>query len=171
MHGMSTPERVVIGKVTTTFGTKGEIKVRPFTESLEVFKRSVDLFLGDSPFRVLNIRSYRSDVLVTLDGVHSREEAIGFTGMLVSTSKKHFPEKAEDEYYWFELKGLKVVTVEGRDLGTVRNIIPTGAHDVLEIQGPAGEVLLPWIDEVLAQVDMIAGVIVVDPLEGLVPDA
>lgn len=162
---------MVIGKVSNAFGTKGEIKVRPFTESLEIFRRSVDLFLGDFPFRVLNIRPYRSDVLVTLDGIHSRETAMGFAGMQVSTCTKHFPEKAENEYYWFELKGLKVVTIAGRDLGTVRNIIPTGAHDVLEIEGPAGEVLLPWIDQVVAQVDMNSGVIIVDPLEGLIPDA
>jgi 16S rRNA processing protein RimM len=66
---------------------------------------------------------------------------------------------------------MKVRTIDGLDLGTVRQIIPTGANDVICVEGSRGEVLLPMTEEVVVDVDTDGGMMVVDPLEGLIPDA
>ena len=66
---------------------------------------------------------------------------------------------------------MNVYTLDGLDLGVITEIIPTGANDVICVEGQRGEVLLPVIDEVIVNVSVPEGKVVVDPLEGLIPDA
>lgn len=162
---------VVIGKTLKAFGIKGQLKVRPFTESTEAFEKSSTLFFDDTPYKVLGIRDHAGFLLVALEGVDTPEKARRLSGALISTYAQNLPQKQEDEYYWFELIGMKVSTVEGLDLGEITGITPTGANDVLHVQGTYGEILLPLIDEVVLDVDIDGGEMTVDPLEGLVPDA
>ncbi|MGB9616167.1 MAG: ribosome maturation factor RimM [Desulfomonilaceae bacterium] len=167
---MSSPRWVVIGKVIKAFGIKGELRVRPYTESLEAFQSSLRLEIGGSVFEVVHVRPHKGDVLVALAGVEDPETAKTLSGLLVRTEADSLPEKEDDEYYWFELEGLRVVTLDGRELGVVHHLFATGANDVVEVHGPKGEILLPWIDDVIERVDLAAGLLVVDPLEGLAPD-
>ena len=168
---MSLNGLVVIGQVLKAFGIKGEIKIRPFTESMEAFEKSSTLIFEDSSNKVLGVRDHMGSVLVSLQGVDTPEKAGRLSGILVRTDAKNLPPKEEDEYYWFELIGLSVFTVQGIDLGQITHITPTGANDVLHVQGTYGEVLLPLIDDVVLEVILDEGRMIVDPLEGLIPDA
>jgi 16S rRNA processing protein RimM len=168
---MSRQRHIVIGQALKPFGLKGEIKVKPFTVSLSAFTNSSVLLFQETPYRVLSTRQYGSNVLVLLEGVDSPEQARDLAGSLVKTDRQNLPAKEEDEYYWFELIGMKVVTVDGRQLGCITAITPTGANDVLHVQGAGGEVLLPMIEDVVLEIDVENDQMVVDPLEGLIPDA
>lgn len=170
---MNAPKKrlVVIGKAARPFGVRGEIKIDVYTESFEPFERSSVLIFDDSPHKVLGARVHKGAVLVTLEGVETPERAREFAGKLVKTEHENLPPKEEDEYYWSELIGMEVSTTEGRNLGAITQITRTGAHDVLHVEGPLGEILLPYIDEVVIRVDTDANLMIVDPLEGLVPDA
>jgi len=110
-------------------------------------------------------------VLAILEGVDTREKANKLVGSLVKTDVQNLPPKEEDEYYWFELIGMKVSTVDGRCLGEITQITPTGANDVLHVEGAFGEVLLPMVDSIVVTVDLQNNQMTVDPLEGLIPDA
>ncbi len=162
---------VVIGQAGQPFGIKGEIKIRPYTESVEAFERSRVLYFDETPYTVVRVRSHKGAVLVMLEGVHTPEQAKTLGGRLVKTDPANLPPKAEDEFYWYELIGMRVLTTDGRDLGVVSGVIPTGAHDVLSVEGPFGEVLLPMIEDVIKEVLTERGEMIVEPLEGLVPDA
>jgi 16S rRNA processing protein RimM len=168
---MAETRLVVIGQVAKPFGIKGEVKIASYVEDMEVFERSRVLVLGQIPYNVVSIRFHKAAVLATLERVDTPEAAAELAGMLVKTAADNLPPKGEDEYYWFELIGMRVATVQGRDLGTITRITPTGANDVLHVEGPTGEVLLPWIEEVVVEVNTESKVVIVDPLEGLVPDA
>jgi len=166
------PQRtVVIGRALKPFGTRGEIRIRAYTESLYAFEKSSVLFFGEEPYNVLGISSHKGILLAKLQGVDSREEAAKLTGSPVKTTQDNLPPKEEDEFYWFELIGMKVQTMDGLDLGTISQIIPTKANHVICVEGPRGEVLLPMIEQVVKDVDTLNGIMVVDPLEGLIPDA
>lgn len=167
---MSTETLVVIGEAVKPFGIRGEIKIRPFTESFDAFGRSSVLVFGDTPYEVQSVRFHKGAALVCLEGVNTPEKARELVGRLVKTAAENLPPKEEDEYYWFELIGMTVRTRQGRTLGTVTRIIETGANDVLEVEGPLGEVLIPVIDDVVLDVDIGKKEIIVDPLEGLIPD-
>lgn len=161
---------VVIGKAVKPFGIKGEIKVTPFSESFEAFSNSDVLIFGESPYKVTGIRIHKGAALVSLENIDSPETAGNLIGSLVKTDSQNLPAKEEDEYYWFELLGMRVFTVDGRDLGKITQITPTGANDVLHVEGAYGEVLLPMIEDVVLEVDLEEEKMTVDPLEGLIPD-
>lgn len=162
---------VVIGQALKPFGIKGEIKIKVFTESLEPFENSSVLTFGETPLRVVSVRAHKGCALVALEGVDTPEKAHGLSGSLVKTEYSNLPGKEEDEYFWFELIGMKVSTVDGRDLGEVTHITATGANDVIHVEGTYGEVLLPMIEDVVLEVDTENKEMVVDPLEGLIVDA
>jgi 16S rRNA processing protein RimM len=168
----SWPDRglVVVGQVVKAFGIRGEIKIKPFTESFEVFKRSPALIFDESPHKVSKIRIHKGAALVSLEGIDTREQAERLVGTLVKTEEANLPPKEEGEYYWFELIGMKVVTAAGRYLGEITQITPTGANDVLHVTTAGREILLPVTDEVVVQVDAEKNTMIVDPLEGLIPD-
>jgi len=161
---------VVIGRAAKPFGIKGEIKVTPYTESFEAFLNSRTLTFGESAYKVSGIRIHKGAALVLLEGIDSPEAASKLTGNLVRTGEENLPPREEDEYYWFELLGMQVFTVDGRDLGKIDRITPTGANDVLHVEGAYGEILLPMIDDVVLEVDPENEKMIVDPLEGLIPD-
>jgi 16S rRNA processing protein RimM len=162
---------IVIGQVVKAFGVRGEINIRPFTESIGTFQRSAVLFFGDSSYEVLRVRSHKGNVLALVAGIDTPEKAEHLRGSLVKTHEENLPPKEEDEYFWFELIGMSVLTVDGRDLGRIAGIMPTGANDVIQVEGAYGEILLPMIEDVVVEIDTGKGVMIVDPLEGLVPDA
>jgi len=168
---MSLNRLIVIGKVVKAFGIRGEIKISPFTESFESFERSGVLVLDESPYTVRRVRIHKRAVLATLEGVDTPEKADELVGSLVKTDEQNLPPKEEDEYYWFELIGMKVSTVDGRYLGEITQITPTGANAVLHVEGAYGEVLLPMLDTIVVTVDLQKNEMTVDPLEGLIPDA
>ncbi len=168
---MNPQTTVVIGQAGQPFGIKGEIKIRPYTESPEAFERSGVLYFDETPYQVLRVRVHKGAVLALLEGIRSPEQAKTLSGCLVKTDPENLPPKGEDEFYWYELIGMRVSTTDGRDLGLVVGVIPTGAHDVLTIEGPFGEVLLPMIEDVLKEVNTESREMIVEPLEGLIPDA
>lgn len=167
---MSRDRLVVIGQALKPFGIRGQVKIRPFTESFEPFVRSAELVFDDTSYRVLDIRFHKGTALAALEGIDSPEKARELCGSLVRTDKANLPPVEEDEYYWNEILGMEVATVDGKALGRVTHIIRTGANDVLQVEGAYGEVLLPMIDEVIVEVDLQERKIVADPLDGLIPD-
>jgi 16S rRNA processing protein RimM len=167
---MTRTRLIVIGRAAKPFGVKGEIKVTPYTESFEAFHNSETLIFGESAYKVKEIRIHKGSALVSLEGIESPETASKLIGTLVKTGEQNLPAKEEDEYYWFELLGLQVFTIDGRDLGKITQITATGANDVLHVEGTYGEVLLPMIEDVVLEVDLENEKMTVDPLEGLVPD-
>lgn len=167
---MAAAELVVIGEAVRPFGIKGELKIRPFTASFEAFENSSVLIFDETPYRLLSVRFHKGAALASLEGVHTPEKAGKLVGCLVKTTIENLPPKEDDEYYWSELIGMKVITTDGRDLGLITRIIETGANDVLQVEGTFGEVLIPMIDGVVVDVDTQGGKMIVDPLEGLIPD-
>jgi 16S rRNA processing protein RimM len=168
---MSLDGLVVIGRVQKPFGIRGEVRIQVYTQSLEAFEKSEWLEINDKRMIIKQIRFHKGSVLVLFEGVDSPERASGLVGQLVKTLQSNLPPKEEDEYYYFELTGLDVITQKGVCLGRVTDIMATGANDVLVVMGDYGEVLLPFIDEVVLEVDLIGGKMLVDPMEGLVPNA
>lgn len=161
---------IVIGRAAKPFGVKGEISIAPFTESFEAFENSEFLIFDDAPKRLRGIRIHKGHVLASLVGVTTPESAKELAGCFVKTDVRNLPLKGDDEYYWYELMGMHVSTVDGRYLGTIVAITPTGANEVLHVEGAYGEVLLPMIEDVVVEVDTEKNAMIVDPLEGLIPD-
>jgi 16S rRNA processing protein RimM len=167
---MTANRLVVIGRAVKPFGIRGEVKIRPFTETFLSFENSAVLVFDQTPYEVEKLRIHKGAVLALLRGVETPERARLLAGALVKTDEKNLPPKEENEYFWFELIGLEVTSADGRMLGKITNIIETGAADVLQVEGPSGEVLIPMIEGFVKEIDTKNGRMIVDPPEGLIPD-
>lgn len=173
MQQMSAPaeDLVVLGKIGSVFGVRGEVKVYSYTEPMEnLLKYRQWLLRRDGEVKSVELSSGRlhGKVLTArLKGLEDREEARSYNGYEVCVPRSLLPDLPLGEYYWHQLEGLKVVTLQGQWLGQVDHLLETGANDVLVVKPCAGslddrERLLPYIDDCVQSIDLAAGEIRVD---------
>ena len=106
--------------------------------------------------------------IIALEGIDDRDVAAFLRNQLVFVPSAEEPPLPEGEYYHHQLIGLKVQTPEGRDLGALSEILLTGANDVYVVLGPDGsELLLPAIGDVVLNIDLELGRILVNLIPGL----
>jgi len=163
---------VCVGRVARPHGIKGELKVLPYGE-LDDFSHFPDVWLGNesspvgAPYKVLGQRPQAKTVLVVLAGIGDRSAAELLIGREVWVAEKYLPILAEDEFYWHQLVGLRVIVEGGRALGKVTAIFATGGHDVLVVHGSGREYLIPARREFMLATDHQAGVLTVADIPGL----
>ena len=102
--------------------------------------------------------------------VQSIEEAQKLIGCSVYVNKADLNPLPPDEFYWYQLRGIRVETEDGNFLGILEEVIPTGSNDVFVVRKEEKEILLPATDEVVARVNLQEKVMVIHPLEGLLPE-
>ena len=163
---------VVLGKLTSPYGVKGWFKVYSYTSPMEGILDYPEWVLEQRGQRTLRRlaqgRRQGKGLVASLAGVNSKEQAEALAGAQALLPKKALPELGADDYYWYQLQGLRVVTLEGIDLGRVDYLFETGANDVLVVKGDADSVdgkerLLPFLpDEVIRETDLNAGLLTVD---------
>lgn len=170
---MDPDDLLIVARASGAFGLRGELRVHPFTANPELFGRTKQLFIGPKPqeAKPLTLESYRKQgkhLVFRTREIRSKEEADLQKGAWIYLPKDILPPLEQGEYYWFELIGACVQTVGGRDLGKVKSIMDLGPHDVMVVaDGKNPEVLIPVIDQVVTTLDTKAGLVVVDPPEGL----
>jgi len=170
---MSSPsDLLAIGKITGTHGIRGMVKVHLYSGDDHTLRAVDGLVLrhGDGrqqTISVVGLQGHGRKTLLSLKGYGSIDDALPLVGGELVVRRDQLPEPAEDEYYWADLIGLKVVTDDGADLGTLREIIETGSNDVYVIQGMEKELLIPALADVVRDIDLEAGTMTVTLLDGL----
>lgn len=165
------PAGVVIG----VHGLRGDLKVRPLSgdsTSLDSV-REITLQRGSarSCYKVEKAKRHKGNLLIHLEGVASIEDAEGLIGSDVLISRDDLKDLPDDEFYWFQLEGLRVVDHHLGEIGEVTEIFTTPAHDILVVQGSRGEVLIPVVDAFILRIDETEKTMYVDLPDGLVPEA
>jgi 16S rRNA processing protein RimM len=167
---------VVIGKALGAHGTQGDLRVRVLGDGPGNLMRAprVALAVGNEDpgarwFEVIEIAAGRGgEVRARLEGIGTREDAAALTGLLVLGDPSHFETLPDGEHYWYEWIGCTVEASDGRKLGTVRELMETGAHDVLIVEDGTGrDLLLPAAGALLREVDVAGRRIVIEVPEGL----
>lgn len=158
---------VVMGRVAAAHGIRGWVKIQPFTEYLDSLFDYDDWWLGKEggPWRkveVLQCEVHGKVLAAQLQDCPDRNAAERLKGLLVGVPRSELPEHDDGEYYWADLIGMSVVNAADERLGTVGKLLETGANDVLVVSGENGEILIPFVDAVVKQVDEQARTIRVD---------
>lgn len=158
---------LTLGKVIKTKGLKGEVKVRSYAESPESFSRYKFFALkGDrKPLRsyeVQSIRPHKNLVVLKFKGVDDIDQAQNLVGCSVCIEVKDLKDPEQNEYYWHQLTGLEVKDQSGRYLGKISAIISTGSNDVYVVQKNGDELLVPGTLEVVQQIDLEHGLMIVN---------
>lgn len=167
--GGAEPTHLVIGKIVAPFGIRGEVKVRIESDDPERFALLETVYLGKAlrPYTIESSRIHQGSALLHFRGVDDRTAAEALRDQFVYVTMEEALPLGEGEYYVYQIEGLAAVTAEGERLGTVREVLQTGANDVYVIDGPKGEILLPVIPDVILGVDLDAGTITVRIPDGL----
>jgi len=157
---------VVLGRIAGLFGLRGELKVNSFTEPPEGICKYTPWLLkrgnAVTEHKVATGRRHgNAGVVVTLESVADREGAQALIGAEVAVKRAQLPPPEAGRFYWFDLEGLKVETVTGVVLGEVSHLFETGANDVIVVRGER-ERLLPYVPEVVKDVDLAARVMRVE---------
>jgi len=151
------PQRLSIGRIVGAHGVRGAVKLRIWTHFPERIPELGHVYLDDEPTprRLLRAQLLGDIALLQIEGISTRNDAEALRGTVVRIDRSQAAPLGEDEYYHFEILGLRVVDEEGHDLGTVVEILETGANDVYVVQRPDGsELLLPAIRSVILEVDL-----------------
>ena len=162
---------IVIGKIFSVHGVRGEVKVYSFTDPIDNlldYKRWT--LRRDGVIRQVELASGRAQnkVLVAkLKGLDDRDEARTLSGFEICVPRSEFPDLTDGEYYWYQLQGLKVIDQLGQLLGCVDHLLETGANDVMVVKPCTGslddrERLLPYTTQCVLVVDLAAGEMRVD---------
>lgn len=158
-------DRIIIGRLGSPFGVKGWIKVISFTDPREKILeyKPWQLCINNQWQRIeiLNSQYQGKSIIVQLAGLQDREIAKTYTHGEIAIERNQLPVLPEQDYYWVDLIGLKVITKSGEMLGLVNHLIATGSNDVLVVKGDR-ERLIPYVDEVIVQVDLQTKEITVD---------
>ena len=147
------PGFVEVGRVQTPHGIKGEVQVAISSDVPHRFAPGGTLFLQGTGYSIQHSRRRGDAVVLKLKGLDSREAAEGFRGCLVEVPEVEVPPAQEGHYYYFQILGMAVYTVEEEFLGTVEEIIPTGSNDVYVVRKGEEEVLVPAREEVVMGID------------------
>jgi 16S rRNA processing protein RimM len=118
---------------------------------------------------VRQAKPHKRNVLLSLRGIENCDDAKALVGSEIFIRKKELPELDDGTYYWFEIIGLEVLTIDNRYLGCVESIIETGSNDVYVVKDPGkgSEILIPALETVVDKIDLDAKTMWVDLPEGL----
>jgi 16S rRNA processing protein RimM len=164
------PRYLAIGRIDRPFGVKGELKVSLLTSYPEELGRLETVYVGPhvEPWKVENVRLHKGAALFKLAGCKDRDAAEMLRGQLMQISIEDALPLEDEEYYEFQIIGMRVVEEDGTSLGKVVEIIDTrGANDVYVVTGPEGEILLPAIESVILEIDLEKDQMIVRLMEGL----
>jgi len=173
---------LTLGKVTGVHGLGGNLKVWSWAQSPDTFTPGLAVILKDEDetldpgreYMITRTGRYKKGVLLTLEGVSTREASEALVGKLVLVDKTNLPALDEDTWYWKDLIGLTVVDTGMGEVGKVEQLFSTSADDILVVTNktPQGkqEVLIPMNAAFIKEINLEAGVISAQLPEGFITD-
>lgn len=149
---------VVLGRVSGLFGVQGWVRVFSHTEPRAGIVRYNPVFLkrpaGWQAFEIEEGRAHGEGVVLKFAGCDDRDQAMTLLQSEIAVRREQLPPPGPGEYYWADLEGLQVVTLDGVELGVIESLFATGANDVMVVRGER-ERLLPFIrDQVVIEIDL-----------------
>jgi 16S rRNA processing protein RimM len=162
----------VVGKLRKPHGVQGEMAMEVLTDFPERLVVGSTLYVGKNyrPLQVNSLRWHGSRILVTFQGMTTPEEVGEWRNTWVYVRTEEIPSLEAGEYYHHQMLGLQVISEEAERLGHITDILETGSNDVLVVQPESGaEILLPFTDEVIQEINLDEGIIRVRLTPGLLP--
>ena len=163
---------IPVGKIIGTHGIKGMLKVHSFSGNLESLQavKKVTLKAKDGKLQEFGLKSvtpHAGKLMIGLMGLDEINLVLPLVGSEICLLRSQLPITEDNEYYWSDLMGLKVITINGEELGNIVDIFETGSNDIYVVRGSEREFLIPAIADVISSVDLEGGKMLITPLEGL----
>ena len=148
---------VIVGVILGAHGSDGRVRVQPETDNPKRFHKGARLIAGDRDLHVERVQQTPNGLLLLrFTEVTGRHEAAALHGETLYVPADDAPETPTDTYYHYQLVGMSVASEAGEPLGTLTEIITTGANDVYVVTAESAELLLPALADVIVSVDVHA---------------
>ena len=168
---------LAIGKIVGIHGIKGNIKVLPYVESIDVFKTCASVLLRsprdgagqvvEQTCEIVWAKPHKRIIMMAVKGIETCEAAETLVGFELYIDRLYLPELEDDEYYWSDLIGLTVFSTDNRILGRIVSVFETGSNDVYVVKDGSHEILVPALSSVVLEIDLEKSVMRVDLPPGL----
>ena len=161
-----------VGVITSTHGVRGEVKVFPTTDDRMRFKKLEEVILDtgkeQKTLEIEHVKFFKNMVILKFKGFDNINDIEIYKGKDLLVTRDHAVKLGPDENFIVDLIGLPVITDEGEELGTLKDVMQTGANDVYVVERENGkDVLLPAIKQCILNVDLEKEKITVHVMEGL----
>jgi 16S rRNA processing protein RimM len=165
MSGRAFGDLVVIGRIVRPQGRRGEVVAEPLSDRPDRFPSLRRAYVpgpggGAREVAIAGCWPHKGRFVLKIVGVESIEQAEAFRGLELRIGEEELPALPEGSYYHHQLRGLRVEEPTGAPLGTVADVLETGAASVLVVRSAGGETLIPLADAFVRSVDLAAGRIV-----------
>ncbi len=168
-------EWATIGQVVALFGIRGELKVRLLTNIPDRFQQLKEVYIGSDYRRhsIDYVRPYKSEMIVLkLTGIDTANVAEPLCQKELYIPLTQLAQLPPNSYYQHDILGLTVITLDGRELGRIVDILETGSNDVYTVKSIDGKsVMIPAIKDVVKQIDLTHHTMFIEPLPGLLEPA
>jgi len=162
---------VPLGEVVAAHALGGWLKLTPYNPDTTNLSEGSEVFLEKegrrAMHRIESIRPHRRQLLLKLSEIEGREQAEACIGATLLLREESLQLLKPGEYYHYQVIGLEVVTTGGERIGAVTGILLTAGGAIYAVAGESKEHLIPAVKEIIEKVDQSAGVIVINPPEGL----
>lgn len=170
----SKTEWATIGKIVAPFGIHGEMKVFSLSDVPNRFAKLGTVYLGPehTQYAITGVRPHKGDTLILkLAGVNDPEHVEKLRNYELSIPLSKLAKLPPDSYYQHDIIGLRVFTLDEREVGKITDIMVTGSNDVYVVTPAEGkQILLPAIKEIIKQIDLIRQMMYIEPIGGLLDD-
>lgn len=161
-----------VGVISSTHGVRGEVKVYPTTDDVNRFKSLKNVILDNGrehmDLEIQGVKFFKNMVILKFKGFDTIDDIEKYKGKDLLITRDQAVELGPDENFIVDLIGLRVITDNGEEFGTLTDVIKTGANDVYEVKTAEGkEVLFPAIKECVLNVDLTEGIVTVHIMDGL----
>lgn len=172
------PSFLVVGHLNKPHGTKGELFAWPLTDHPDsVYTAGTILRPGNlagtdpdpdlPPLRLVAARPFKRGYLVSFGGIQDRNQAERLRGRYLFLEAEALEPLADGEVFYHQLLGMRVVTKAGEPVGEIREVYELRPAHLLEVRGPRGEVMIPFVKDIVVEIDVDGGRMVIDPPDGL----
>ncbi len=151
-----------MGRIAAPYGLKGWVRIESYSAAPHGLIGSPVWWVGvNGDWREMKIaesaRQHGTGLVVRFEGCVERDAALALKGSEIALRREALPQGADNEFYWVDLVGLTVVNVQGEELGLVAELFENGAHPVMRVVAGETERLLPFVEQVVRQVDTAQG--------------
>jgi len=162
---------IAVGKINQPWGMHGHVKVTPLTDNSERLIKGASVYIDFELTKILDVQSPQGYPIIRFTGYENRQSAEILLGKLITIENSLLPNLDRGTYYVHDLLGLNVVTAEGIVIGKLVDVLTTGANDVYVIHSRSKkDFLIPAISEVIKNVNIDNGTMIIKVLPGLIPD-
>ncbi len=162
-------EKLEVGQIVNVFGIKGFVKLYPYVDNINRFDELKNVFIKNNKFEIEQIKYQKNMVLIKFKGIETVEQAEKLRNSIVEIDRSDAIPLEEGQYFITDLIGLNVYLENGEKLGVLEDIYNTGSSDIYVVKNELGkQFLLPYIDDVIKNIDLDNEKITVHLIKGLI---